>query len=107
MSNEVVVTNDNFKQEVLESDVPVIADFWAEWCVPCRMVEPILEELANTYQGKIKVAKINVDEEGEIASQYSIVSIPTLLVFKNGQIVKKQIGAVPKYVIESMIKEVL
>jgi thioredoxin 1 len=107
MSNEVVVTNDNFKQEVLESDVPVIADFWAEWCVPCRMVEPILEELAREYQGRLKVAKINVDEQGEIAAQYSIVSIPTLLVFKNGQIVKKQIGAVPKYVIESMIKEVL
>ena len=107
MSNEVVVTNENFKQEVLESDVPVIADFWAEWCVPCRMVEPILQELADTYQGKIKVAKINVDEQGEIASRYGIVSIPTLLIFKNGQIVKKQIGAVPKHVIESMIREVL
>ena len=107
MSNEVVVTTGNFQEEVLNSDIPVIADFWAEWCVPCRMVEPILEELAAEYDGKLKVAKINVDEEGEIAAQYSIVSIPTLLIFKNGQVVKKQIGAVPRHVIETMIKEVL
>lgn len=105
MSGEVAVGNHNFKEEVLESQIPVIADFWAEWCVPCKMVEPILEEMAGEYEGKIKVAKINVDENGEIASQFNIVSIPTLLLFKDGNIVKKQIGAVPRHIIENMIKE--
>ena len=105
MSGEVVVGNHNFKEEVLESQIPVIADFWAEWCVPCKMVEPILEEMAEEYSGKIKIAKINVDENGEIASQFNIVSIPTLLLFKDGNIVKKQIGAVPRHIIENMIKE--
>ncbi|RKX85293.1 MAG: thioredoxin [Spirochaetes bacterium] len=105
MSGEVVVENHNFKEEVLESKVPVIADFWAEWCVPCKMVEPILEEMAKEYEGKIKIAKINVDENGEIASQFNIVSIPTLLLFKDGNIVRKQIGAVPRHIIENMIKD--
>ncbi len=107
MGNEVVVGNHNFKEEVLESDVPVIVDLWAEWCVPCRMVEPILEEMSEEYAGKLKIAKVNVDEEGEIAAQYGVVSIPTLLVFKDGQMVKKQIGAVPKPVIEGMIKDLI
>ncbi|MCD6120522.1 MAG: thioredoxin [Spirochaetales bacterium] len=105
MSGEVVVGNHNFKEEVLESQVPVIADFWAEWCVPCKMVEPILEEMAKEYDGKVKIAKINVDENGEIASQFNIVSIPTLLLFKDGNIVRKQIGAVPRHIIENMIKD--
>lgn len=105
MSAEVVIGNHNFKEEVLDSQVPVIADFWAEWCVPCKMIGPVLEKLAEEYAGKIKVAKINVDENGEIASQFNIVSIPTLLVFKNGNIVKKQIGAVPRHIIEGMIKD--
>lgn len=105
MSAEVVIGNHNFKEEVLESQVPVIADFWAEWCVPCKMIGPVLEQLAEEYAGKIKVAKINVDENGEIASQFNIVSIPTLLVFKDGSIVKKQIGAVPRHIIEGMIKD--
>ncbi len=107
MGNEVVVGNHNFKEEVLESDVPVIVDLWAEWCVPCRMVEPILEEMSEEYAGKLKIAKVNVDEEGEIAAQYGVVSIPTLLVFKDGQMIKKQIGAVPKPVIEGMIKDLI
>jgi len=105
MSGEVVVGNHNFKEEVLESQVPVIADFWAEWCVPCKMVEPILEEMAKEYDGKVKIAKINVDENGEIASQFNIVSIPTLLLFKDGNIARKQIGAVPRHIIENMIKD--
>ncbi|NOY07860.1 MAG: thioredoxin [Spirochaetes bacterium] len=105
MSAEVVIGNHNFKEEVLESQVPVIADFWAEWCVPCKMIGPVLEKLAEEYEGKIKVAKINVDENGEIASQFNIVSIPTLLVFKDGSIVKKQIGAVPRHIIEGMVKD--
>ncbi len=105
MSAEVVIGNHNFKEEVLDSKVPVIADFWAEWCVPCKMIGPVLEKLAEEYAGKIKVAKINVDENGEIASQFNIVSIPTLLVFKDGNIVNKQIGAVPRNIIEGMIKD--
>lgn len=105
MSAEVVIGNHNFKEEVLESRVPVIADFWAEWCVPCKMIGPVLEKLAEEYEGKIKVAKINVDENGEIASQFNIVSLPTLLVFKDGSIVKKQIGAVPRHIIEGMVKD--
>ena len=107
MGAEVTVTNDNFKAEVLESDIPVLADFWAEWCVPCKMVGPILEQMAEEYQGKIKVAKINVDEQGELASNYNIVSIPTILLFHNGAVAKQQIGAVPKKVLEELVKEYL
>jgi thioredoxin 1 len=107
MGAEVTVTNGNFKTEVLESDIPVLADFWAEWCVPCKMVGPILEQMAEEYEGKIKIAKVNVDEEGELASNYNIVSIPTILLFHNGAVAKQQIGAVPKKVLEEMVKEYL
>ena len=105
MGAEVTVTNDNFKAEVLDSDIPVLADFWAEWCVPCKMVGPILEQMAEDYKGKLKIAKINVDEEGELASNYNIVSIPTILLFNGGDVVKQQIGAVPKKTLEELIKE--
>jgi thioredoxin 1 len=107
MGAEVTVTNENFKTEVLDSDIPVLADFWAEWCVPCKMVGPILEQMAEEYNGKIKIAKINVDEEGELASNYNIVSIPTILLFHNGNVAKQQIGAVPKKVLEDLVKEYL
>ena len=107
MGAEVTVTNENFKTEVLDSDIPVLADFWAEWCVPCKIVGPILEQMAEEYNGKIKIAKINVDEEGELASNYNIVSIPTLLLFHNGNVAKQQIGAVPKKVLEELVKEYL
>ena len=107
MGAEVVVTNDNFKAEVLDSDIPVLADFWAEWCVPCKMVGPILEQMAEEYKGKVKIAKINVDEEGELASNYNIVSIPTILLFHNGAVAKQQIGAVPKKTLEELVKEYL
>ena len=102
MGAEVTVTNDNFKAEVLDSDMPVLADFWAEWCVPCKMVGPILEQMAEEYEGKVKIAKINVDEEGELASNYNIVSIPTILLFHKGNVAKQQIGAVPKKVLEEL-----
>jgi thioredoxin 1 len=105
MGAEVVVTGENFKTEVLDSHIPVLADFWAEWCVPCKMVGPILEQMAEQYEGKIKVVKINVDEEGELASNYNIVSIPTILLFNGGDVVKQQIGAVPKKTLEELIKE--
>jgi thioredoxin 1 len=105
MAAEVTVTTDNFKEEVLESTVPVLADFWAQWCVPCRMVGPILAQMADEYDGKLKVAKINVDEAGELAAEYNIVSIPSILLFDKGKVVKQQIGAVPRQTLEQMVAE--
>lgn len=91
----LTLTDQNFKQEVLESKTPVLVDFWAEWCAPCRIVSPIVEELAREYEGKLKMGKLNVDEN-QIPSQYGIMSIPSLLIFKNGQVVKTMIGAQSK-----------
>jgi thioredoxin 1 len=107
MAEEIIVTSSNFDTEVVKSSVPVIADFWAEWCGPCKMIAPILKDLAKDYKDKIKIAKIDVDAEGELAQQFNIVSIPTILVFSKGQVVKQQIGAVPRQALEKMIKEVL
>ncbi len=107
MADEVTVTRSNFDAEVVKSAVPVVADFWAEWCGPCKMIAPMLKEIAKDYKDKIKIAKIDVDAEGELAQQFNIVSIPTILVFNKGQIVKQQIGAVPRHALEKMIKEVI
>ena len=107
MAEEVTVTRSNFDAEVMKSAVPVVADFWAEWCGPCKMIAPVLKELARDYKDKIKIAKIDVDAEGELAQQFNIVSIPTILVFSKGQVVKQQIGAVPRPALEKMIKEVI
>ena len=107
MAEEVTVTRSNFDAEVMKSPVPVVADFWAEWCGPCKMIAPVLKDLARDYKDKIKIAKIDVDAEIELAQQFNIVSIPTILVFSKGQVVKQQIGAVPRPALEKMIKEVI
>ena len=101
---EIKVNDVNFKQEVLESDIPVLVDFWAPWCMPCLIVAPTLEEIAGEYQGKLKVCKANVDESPNTASSYEVMSIPTLAIFKAGQVVDKIIGVVPKGELEAVIK---
>jgi thioredoxin 1 len=95
MSATLTITDDSFENEVLNADKPVLVDFWAEWCGPCRMVGPIVEELAEEYNGKAKIGKVNVDEN-QIATKYGIRSIPSLLIFKNGEVVDQIVGAVPK-----------
>ena len=107
MAKPVVVTDDTFEDEILKSDLPVLVDFWAEWCGPCRMIAPVVEELAESYDGQMKFAKVDVDENQTYASQFGIRSIPTLLIFKEGKVVDQIIGAVPKGVLEGKVKEQL
>lgn len=92
----VTLTQENFAQEVLQSPKPVLVDFWAEWCGPCKMLSPLLDELAAEYDGKVKIGKINTDEQQQLAAQYGINAIPTLIFFKNGQVVSQMRGARPK-----------
>jgi thioredoxin 1 len=100
----VVLNNDNWKQEVAEAKQPVLVDFWAEWCAPCRMIAPAVDALATTYAGRAKVAKLNIDESPEVANAFGVRSIPTLLVFREGRVVDAQIGAVPQSSIARMIE---
>ncbi len=90
--NEIILTSDNFNDEVISSNKPVIVDFWATWCGPCKMIAPVIEEIANEYRDSVKVGKVNVDEEGELAIKFGIVSIPTILLFENGTISATSIG---------------
>lgn len=101
------ITDITFDQEVLTSDIPVLADFWAPWCGPCRMVAPVVDELSQEFDGQVKVVKINTDENPTIASQYGIRSIPTLIVFKDGQPVDRVVGALPKSTLADTLEKYL
>ena len=101
---EVNVSLDTFEEEVIGCDIPVIVDFWATWCGPCKMIAPIVKEIADEYDGKILVGKVNVDEEPDLTMQYNVSSIPTLMVFKNGQLVNKAVGYREKDEILKMLK---
>ncbi len=103
MGKTIELTDANF-DSIINSEKPVLVDFWAEWCGPCKMIGPVVEELAGDYEGRAVVAKLNVDENPNITARYGVRSIPTLLVFKKGQIVDKQIGAVPKSVLSSKLE---
>jgi len=102
---EIKITDTNFEQEVLKSDIPVLVDFWAQWCAPCHMVAPVVGEIAKEYKGKLKVCKLNVDEASDTASRYGIMSIPTLAIFKNGKVADKVVGALSKSELETTIKQ--
>ena len=107
MAAPFTVTDASFDQDVLQSDVPVLVDFWAPWCAPCRMVAPAVEELANEYDGKLKVGKVNTDENPMKAQSLGIRGIPTLILFKDGKVVDQVVGAVPKNQLEGLIKKAL
>lgn len=103
----VVVGDSSFKTEVIDSSTPVLVDFWATWCAPCRAIAPALEDLATQYKGKVKIAKLDIDSNQGVAQQYGIRSIPTLLMFKGGKVVEQLVGAVPKAKLEDTLKKVL
>jgi thioredoxin 1 len=105
MAKEITITSANFAQEVTNSDIPVLIDFWAEWCVPCKMIGPILEEIAEAHDGKLKVGKVNVDQEGELAGKFNIISIPSLMLFKGGELVNQQVGAGSRQAIEKLFTD--
>ncbi|MDR1178792.1 MAG: thioredoxin [Spirochaetaceae bacterium] len=107
MSAGITVNSGNFKAEVTDSPVPVLVDFWASWCGPCKMIGPMLDQIADEYSGKLKLGKVNVDEEAALAEQHGITSIPTLVVYKGGQIVNQHSGALPKHGIENLFKTYL
>ena len=104
MVKPIAINDQQFEETVLKSEKPVLVDFWAEWCMPCHMVAPVVEEIAKEYQGKLKVCKLNVDETRNTASDYDIMSIPTIAIFKNGRVIDKVIGALPKAELEKAIK---
>ena len=101
---EIILTEATFENEVIKSDIPVLVDFWATWCGPCKMLSPIIAEIADEYEGKVKVAKVNVDEQSALAAKYGIMSIPTLILFKNGEIADKTVGLRSKEQIKEFIK---
>ena len=100
---EITITKENFTDEVIKSNKPVLVDFWATWCGPCQMLAPIIEEIANEYEGKVKVGKINVDEQPELANMYKVSSIPTVMVFKGGDVISTSVGYCKKEKLEAML----
>ncbi len=104
MGEVLVIDEQNFEKEVLQSDVPVLVDFWATWCAPCQMIAPIIESLAEEYAGRLKVGKVNVDENSQLAIKYGIRAIPTLLLFKEGKVVEQMVGVQPKDTIRNVIE---
>jgi thioredoxin 1 len=107
MGKTKAVTDSEFKREVLESDLPVLVDFWAAWCGPCQIVGPLVDKIAEEYEGKLKVLKLNVDENPQTPANYGIRAIPTLILFNKGEVVEKIVGVQPKTTIENMIRRVL
>ena len=107
MAEPLQVSDADFEQEILKSDIPALVDFWAAWCGPCRAIAPVVEELARDYQDKVKVAKMNVDENAKTPSKYGIRAIPTLIVFQGGQVVEQITGAVSRSIIENALKKAL
>ena len=103
----LTLTKENFDKEVLQSEQAVLVDFWASWCGPCRMVSPLIDEIANDFQGKAKVGKVNVDEQQELAKKYRVMTIPTVAVFKHGEVVEKKVGAYPKEEFAQMLQRAL
>ena len=103
--SEIIVNNDNFEAEVINSDVPVLVDFWATWCGPCKMIAPFVAKIAEAYDGQIKVCKADVDEAGDVAQSFNVSSIPTLLFFKGGEVVASHVGAASYPLIDAMVKD--
>ncbi len=99
----LALSTENFEQEVIKSDIPVLIDFWAQWCSPCRILTPLIDEMANEYNGKVKICKLNVDDAPDVATRYGVMSIPTVLIFNKGQVCGESVGVVPKEKLVSML----
>ena len=104
---EINVTKNNFDSEIKKSNIPVLLDFWAPWCGPCRMMSPVIEEIASEYEGKVKVGKVNVDEDSELAADFNIASIPTLVLFDGGEVKNTSIGFIPKDKVSALLSDIL